>query len=146
MFQKPIESVLARFSSNFYPHYQNHDLEDMAVLSLKMEGGGVGTLTVGRITAPLSGPDIRMQVIGSAGVLSIENGNGRALNLIRNDKPVRIVHGASPSVLLVEDFVRSCLENKTPEVSLECARSCVRIQEAAWLSAKEGRVVRMDDL
>lgn len=146
VFGTPVESVMARFSSALYPHYQRHSLEDLAVVSLKMEGGGVGTLSVGRTTTPMSGADVRMQVMGSKGVLSIEEGNGRAVTLIREPKPVRLVYGVSPVTLLIDDFVRACLEKGTPEISLEQARACVRVQEAVWRSAKEGRPIPLKEI
>lgn len=146
VFGRLVESVMARFASALYPHYQKHNLEDLAVVSLKMEGGGVGTITVGRTTTPQCGPDVRLQVMGSKGFLSIEQGNGRALTLTRNPKARRLVYGASPVTLLIDDFVQACLNRETPEISLEQARSCVRVQEAVLRSATEGRPIFLKEI
>ncbi len=141
VFKQPIRSIFARKRAAFYEHYREHGVEDIALLSVAFQGGGVGTILVGRTTTQ-SQPttDCRMQVVGSQGVLNIENGLGYGLDLFR-DEYRRVNFGPSVGQLYADDFVQAICHQASPGISLDEAVDVFHALENAFASAEAGQVI-----
>lgn len=137
LFRKPIRSVYAQMGAQFYEHYREAGVEDMAVLTLQLEGGGVGSMVVGRTTTQtLPSTDCRMQIIGSEGVINVEDGLGYGIDVYAPDRHYRHVYDRDASTMFVEDFVEAILQDRSPVVGLEEAIGVFNVTEAAYQSAK----------
>ncbi|HAI10216.1 MAG TPA: hypothetical protein DCM28_00830 [Phycisphaerales bacterium] len=137
-----ITHVFARMDAMFYERYKKHGVEDMALLSLTFEGGGIGTLLVGRTTTQTQlATDCTMQVIGSQGVLNIEQGLGYGYTCYQQDQARFVPYGMSAGQCFVNDFVKAIQTNSQPTITLEHIVNCFRVLDACYQSSREGRVI-----
>jgi predicted dehydrogenase len=147
MFNSPVVSVFARADALFYDHYKENNLEDMAMLSLECENGAIGNIVVGRTTTTgLPRTDLRMQVIGSDGVINIEDGLGYAIDAYVDKTHKRISYGTQTQTLYVDDFVKSIIDDCQPQITCQDAHAVIAILDAAYESAKTGRKVRLSGI
>ncbi|MFG0248546.1 MAG: Gfo/Idh/MocA family protein [Phycisphaeraceae bacterium JB051] len=143
-FGRNITHVFARMDAMFYERYKKHGVEDMALLSLTFEGGGVGTLLVGRTTTQTQlATDCSMQVIGSEGVLNIEQGLGYGYNCYQSDQARFVPYGISAGQCLVNDFVNAIKSQTQPTITLEHIVNCFRVIDAGYQSCSENKVVQI---
>ncbi len=141
-FGRKITHVFARMDAMFYERYRKHGVEDMALLSLTFEGGGIGTLLVGRTTTQTQlATDCAMQVIGSEGVLNIEQGLGYGYTCYQQEQARFIPYGMSAGQCFVNDFVKAIQTNSEPTITLEHIINCFRVLDAAYQSCRENKVV-----
>jgi predicted dehydrogenase len=63
--------VFARGTAHFHQLYADNGVEDLASVTLELDGGRVGTLALGRIGAAShpSGGEIKLHIVGDAGAL-----------------------------------------------------------------------------
>jgi predicted dehydrogenase len=68
-----VRRVFARRTAHFHQLYADNNIEDLASLTLEMDGGILGTVALGRIGAAShpSGGDIKLHITGDAGALVI---------------------------------------------------------------------------
>lgn len=136
VFARRIVSVFTRRDSVFYPHYREHGVDDLALLSLTMEGGGVATVLVGRTTTQTqAATDCRMQVLGSEGALHIEQGLGYGFDLFHTERHARVFYGPSPSQLLADSFIAAIRTGAPLPITLDDVAEITRVIEAAYASA-----------
>ena len=146
LFREPITSVFARMGAQFYKHYRDAGVEDLATLSLKLRGGGVGSIVVGRTTTQtLPETDCRMQIIGSEGVLNIEHGLGYGVDVYANDRHYRKVFDRETNELFVEDFIQAIAEKRPPIIGLNEAIGVFHAMEAAYHCRESRQPVVLDD-
>ncbi|MDD3663093.1 MAG: Gfo/Idh/MocA family oxidoreductase [Candidatus Pacebacteria bacterium] len=144
MFNAPIKSVFARKQAAFYEQYRENNLDDLSLLSLKFEGGGIGTMLIGRTTTKgLPSTDLRMQVIGSQGVVNIEDGLGYGMELYVDNAHRRLRFGASVGKLFVDDFVSAVRDDRQPMITFQDARTVMAFLDAAYESADSGQEVSL---
>ncbi len=69
----PVRRVFARSTAHFHQLNFDNGVEDLATLTLEMEGGVLGSLAIGRIGAAShpSGGEIKLHVLGSEGALVV---------------------------------------------------------------------------
>lgn len=68
-----VERVFARSTAHFHQLYVDNGVEDLASVTLEMEGGLVGSLAIGRIGAAShpSGGQIKLHIVGDGGALVV---------------------------------------------------------------------------
>lgn len=144
MFGSPIKSVFARKQAAFYEQYRQNNLDDLTLMSIRFEDGAIGTMLIGRTTTTgLASTDLRMQVIGSEGVINIEDGLGYAVDLYADKAHRKLRFGASVSKLFADDFVSAVRDNRQPAITFQDARPVMSFIDAAYESADTGREVTL---
>lgn len=146
-----VRRVFARTAAHFHQLCADNDVEDLATVTLEMDGGLLGTLAIGRIGAA-SHPDIgeiKLHVLGSEGGLVISEARpevgiyyrGQPAKEFRN---VRI--SDNNSFLLMEDFARAIDEDTETILGARASRAITATVAAAIESGKSGRAVVVDSL
>jgi predicted dehydrogenase len=81
--------VFATSTAHFHQIYADNGVEDLASVTLEMEGGIIGTLAIGRIGAAShpSGGDMKIHVTGSRGALVINESRPEVGVYYRNQPP-----------------------------------------------------------
>lgn len=75
IFQAAPCEVYCQRGARFYPWYDGMDIDDLAVIHLQYPGNGIATVVVGRTTTQsLPATDLRIEVIGDAGVVHADHG------------------------------------------------------------------------
>jgi predicted dehydrogenase len=66
-----VKRVFARSTAHFHQLYVDNKVEDLASVTLDMDGGIVGTVALGRIGAAShpSGGEIKLRIVGESGAL-----------------------------------------------------------------------------
>ena len=124
---------------------------DTAVITLKFTNGALGTIDNSR--QAIYGYDQRVEVFGSAGMVTIDN--NRANSHVYSN--VTGVHSEKPLYFFLErymdayaeemrQFVACLVEDKMPPVSGVDGRIPVVMGLAAWKSYQENRPVRLSEI
>jgi len=107
-----VERVFARATAHFHQLHADNDVEDLATVTLEMERGLLGSLSIGRIGAA-SHPDgayIKIHVLGSRGALVVNESRPEVTLHYRartaGEAPNRRVANEY-DFLLMEDFARA---------------------------------------
>jgi predicted dehydrogenase len=84
-----VRRVFARSATHFHQLNFDNGAEDLATLTLELDGGLVGSLAIGRIGAAshASGGEIKMRVLGSEGALVINEARPDVGIYYRNQPP-----------------------------------------------------------
>ncbi|MBP8951226.1 MAG: Gfo/Idh/MocA family oxidoreductase [Armatimonadetes bacterium] len=140
-----VESVYALMGSEFYPDYQYAGMEDMGTLSLRFESGAVGHMTTGRTTTQ-NPPEsyFRADVTGTAGTITCHSAaeqvtmhNGGARNLSFAPEAIPAMIGA---------FIEALDGGSESPITARDGARVLRVLKAAYLSAQEGREVRLEEI
>ena len=151
----PLATVFSMQRSLFYENYKREGIDDLSITTLRFKGGAIGTLTVGRIPVEsMPSTDLRLELIGSEGVVQVKNGMGDALHVWEPFKgaPGEFERGAftrepvndAAAKLFVDDFVAAILEGREPVLSAGDALSFARLCAAAERSSRERKVVAFE--
>ena len=149
--RSPAVTVFARATSHFFHRHRDHDIEDLASLSLRLDGGVLASISVGRI-GRTSHPDlgeIALRLIGSDGSA-----------VIAEPRPeVAVYHrGAAPSAFrhrrVDEDEARFLLDDLAHAIDTGGRTVCDEVDgwriaatvHAALASARSGRVEPVPDI
>src|SRR5439155_16958986 len=104
-----VRRVFARSAAFFHQVHADNGVEDLASVTLEMDGGLVGSVAIGRIGAAShpSGGEIKLHVLGTAGALVIGEGRPEVGVYYRSQPPkeARQRRVANENdVLLADDF------------------------------------------
>ncbi len=141
-----VQRVFARSAAFFHQLHADNNVEDLASLSLEMEGGLFGSVAIGRIGAAShpSGGEIKLHVLGSAGALVISEARPEVGVYYRNQPPKehrqRRVAGAN-DFLLAEDFAQAIDTGGTTVLDVQASRAIFATVEAALESCRTGQPV-----
>lgn len=147
-----LSSVYAEMDSFFFDSYKKIDMEDFAMVTVKFENGTLGHLVIGR-TKVNSMPytDLRMEVIGSEGVIDVNNGMNNRILIYEDYKGTNKTwnrggynwefYGPSPTQLYVDDFINAIIEDRNPEIGMNEAVLSMEFLQAAYKSAKEHKEI-----
>ncbi|MCD6359688.1 MAG: Gfo/Idh/MocA family oxidoreductase [Armatimonadetes bacterium] len=132
-------------------------VEDVACLSMRLEGGAIGTLRVGYLIAQNDGydeNDLMTAYEGSQGSISHRPGRPGKLTLRtraegfwefgeRRDMTLgKSDNGYAP--LLLTDFLHAARDRRAPLVTAEDAYYVLRVAEAAYESSRTGAQVELE--
>ncbi len=141
-----VERVFACTTAHFHQANVDNGVEDLATVTLEMEGGIIGSLCIGRIGAA-SHPDIgeiRLHLLGSKGGLVVAEARPEIEVYYRGQDPGEFRHrrvADDNDYLLVENFAQ-VLEGKA-ESNLDVfgARDICAVVTAALESGRTGQPV-----
>jgi predicted dehydrogenase len=141
-----VRRVFARTSSHFHQIYLDNGIEDLATVTLEMEGGAVGSLALGRIGAAShpSGGEIKIHVVGTDGALVISEARPE-LGVYYRDQPAKEARqrrvAGDNDFLLVDHFARAIDTNGETALDARAGRRILATVEAALASARLGQPV-----
>ena len=141
-----VERVFARTTAHFHQLNVDNGVEDLATVTLEMEGGLMGTICIGRIGAA-SHPDIgeiKLHVVGSEGGMVISEARPEVGIYYRGQPPeeFRNVRLANDNdFLLADDLLRAIDEDDTTCLDARAGRAITATVVAAIESARTGRPV-----
>ena len=139
-----VERVYARTTAHFHQLHFHNNVEDLASVTLEMERGIIGTLSIGRIGAAghPDGSYIKIHVLGSQGALVINE----ALPIVSagyREQPAREPYNQRVSseyeFLLMEDFARAIETGGSTLLDAEAGRTICAIVQAALTSGRSGK-------
>ncbi len=146
-----VRRVFARTTAHFHQLNADNGVEDLATVTLEMEGGLLGTLAIGRIGAA-SHPDIgeiKLHILGSEGGLVISEARPEVGIYYRGQpaKEFRNVRLADAnSFLLMEDFAHAIDDDAETILGARASRAITATVEAAIESGRSGRAVVVNAL
>jgi myo-inositol 2-dehydrogenase / D-chiro-inositol 1-dehydrogenase len=143
-----VRRVFARTTAHF--HQLNADLgvEDLATVTLEMDGGLTGSLAIGRIGAAShpSGGEIKLHVVGTEGALVVAEARPE-VGVYYRDQPPREARQRRVAVeydyRLADDFARAIEADGPTLLDVHASRHILAIVDAALESARTGRVVEI---
>jgi myo-inositol 2-dehydrogenase/D-chiro-inositol 1-dehydrogenase len=146
-----VEEAYAGGSVLWDPAIKEAEDFDTAFVTLKMNSGALVIMDSSR--QAVYGYDQRMEVFGSKGSAALQN--VRETNVeFKNDKcasfdnPLHdFQHRYTDSFIEeLKDFVSCIFEDRTPKVTPHDGYQAILVAEAATKSAKEGKMIRVNDL
>lgn len=141
-----VERVFARSTAHFHQLYADNGVEDLASVTLEMEGGLIGSLAIGRIGAAshASSGEIKLRVVGSDGALVINEARPDVGIYSRQQPPheprERRVAGEN-DFLLAEDFAQAIWGNGDTIMNAQAGHAIYATIEAALESCRTGQPV-----
>jgi predicted dehydrogenase len=141
-----VRRVFGRSAACFHQLNADNNVEDLATVTLDMDGGLVGTLAVGRIGAAShpSGGEIKLHVLGSEGALVVSEARPEVGIYYRNQPPrehrQRRV-AVDNDFLLADNFARAIDHDGTTILDAYAARDIFITVEAALQSCRTGQPV-----
>lgn len=137
--------VFARTACAFHQVNADHQVEDLATVSLEMSGGMVGTLALGRIGAashPNLG-EIKIWILGSEGGLVVDEPRPEVAIYYR-DQPTQEFRkrrvAAENDFLLAEEFASAIDQQRETMLDARLAREITATVEAAVRSGSSGKL------
>lgn len=144
----PVHRVFARATSHFHQVNADNNVEDLASMTLEMEGGLIGSVAVGRIglSSHPSGGEIKIHVVGTAGALVISEARPEVGIYYRGQpqKEARQRRVANENdFLLAEDFARAIDQDRDTVLNVHASRDIFATIEAALTSCRTGQPVEI---
>jgi predicted dehydrogenase len=143
-----VRRVFARATAHFHQLHADNAVEDLASVTLEMDGGLLGTLAVGRIGAAShpSGGEIKLHVLGTAGALVVSEARPE-VGVYYRDQPPREPRQRRVAIdndfLLAEDFARAIDTGGATILDARASRAIFATVEAALESCRCGQPVEV---
>ena len=136
-----VRRVFARSTVHFHQLYADNGVEDLASMTLEMEGGIVGTVALGRIGAAShpSGGEIKLHVLGASGALVVSEARPEVGIYYRNQpaKEGRQRRVASDNdIRLAEDFAQAIDQDGPTNMDVRASFGIFATCEAALESCR----------
>ena len=141
-----VRRVFARSTAHFHQLYADNAVEDLASVTLEMDGGVLGSIAVGRIGASShpSGGDIKLHVVGTTGALVINEARP-AVGIYYRDQPPRKARqrrvANDNDFHLAEDFAHAIDTDGTTIMDAHASLAVHAAMEAALASCRSGQPV-----
>lgn len=141
-----VRRVFARSAAFFHQAHADNGVEDLASVSLEMDGGLVGSIAIGRIGAAShpSGGEIKLHILGDEGALVVDEAMPTVGVYYRN-QPYAEARRRRVAVeydfLLADDFARAIDENRETILGARAAHAIFATIEGAVQSCLTGEVV-----
>ena len=137
--------VFARSTAHFHQVHADNGVEDLASVTLEMEGGIVATLAIGRIglASHPSGGEIKLRILGTKGALVVNEARPDVGVYYRNQSPRehrqrRIA--SENDFLLADDFAQAIDTNGPTTMDAHASHRIYATFEAALKSCRTGQV------
>jgi predicted dehydrogenase len=141
-----VQRVFARTTAHFHQLYADNGVEDLATVSLEMDGGILGTVALGRIGAAshASGGAIKLHILGTQGALVIDESRP-AVGIHYRDQPPRQARerrvAGDNDFQLAQDFAEALDDpRRLPVLDIFSSYSIFCTVQAALESARTGQV------
>jgi predicted dehydrogenase len=144
-----VRRVFARTSAHFHQMYVDNQVEDLASVTLEMDGGMIGSLAIGRIGAAShpSGGEIKLSLLGTDGALIVSEGQPQ-VGIYYRDQPTREARqrrvANDNDFLLADNFAQSIDTDGNTIMDAHASRDIFAITQAALESARTGQPVVVD--
>lgn len=143
-----VRRVFGRSAAFFHQAHADNGVEDLASVTLEMDGGLVGSIAIGRIGAAShpSGGEIRLHVLGTAGALVVAESRPEVGIYYRNQPPGEARQrrvAAENDFLLADDFARAIDAGGETVMGVRAGRAIFATVEAALESCRTGEVVEV---
>ena len=141
-----VRRVFARATAHFHQVNADNGVEDLATVTLELDGGLIGSLAIGRIGAAShpSGGEIKLHVIGSEGSLVVSEARPE-VGIYYRDQPPKEARQRRVAIendfFLVESFARAIDGDGDTVLDARASRSILATVEAALESARTGQPV-----
>ena len=145
-----VERVFARTKSHFHQAHHDNGVDDLATVTLEIEGGITGSLSIGRIGAA-SHPDIgeiKLHIIGSKGSTVISEARPEVSIYYRDQPPLEFKNrriADDNNYLLAENFARSIDGQDSPVLDCIEARNICATVQASLESSRLGKPVDVEN-
>jgi len=146
---KEVRRVFARRASHFHQLYADNGVEDLASMTLEMEGGLIGSVALGRIGASShnSGGEIKLHILGSEGALVINEALPH-VGIFYRGQPAkeprqRRVAGEN-DFLLAENFAQAIDTGSDTILGARASRAIFATIEAALKSCDSGLAIDVE--
>lgn len=141
-----VRRVFARSASHFHQVHADNQVEDLASVTLEMEGGLIASLAIGRIglASHPNGGEIKLHIVGSAGAMVINEARPDVGIYYRNQpaKEARQRRIASENDFLLADNFAHAIDTGTPTMlDAIASRHIYATFEAALESCRTGQPV-----
>ena len=143
-----VQRVFARSTAHFHQVNVDNGVEDLATVTLEMDGGLIGSLAIGRIGAAShpSGGEIKIHVVGSEGALVVSEARPE-IGVYYCDQPQREARqrriASDYEFLLVDNFARAIDEDGDTILDARASRRVFATVEAALASCRTGQPVEV---
>jgi predicted dehydrogenase len=143
-----VRRVFARATQHFHQLNADNQVEDLASVTLEMDGGLIGSLAIGRIGAAShpSGGEIKLHVVGSAGAIVIAEARPDVGIYYRNQgaKEARQRRVANDYDYLLADNFAQAIDNDSDTIlDAQASYAIFATTEAALESARSGQPVEV---
>ena len=141
-----VRRVFARSTAHFHQVHADNGVEDLATVTLEMEGGLVGSLAIGRIGAashPAIG-EIKLHVLGTQGAMVVTEARPEVGVYYRHQppeefRPRRVAN--DNDFLLAENFARAIDSGSETALDARASHAIFATVEAALASCCSGQPV-----
>ena len=143
-----VKRVFARAAAHFHQLYADNGIEDLATVTLEMEGGVVGSIALGRIGAAShpSGGQIKLHVLGDSGALVIDEASP-SVGIYYRDQPPKEARerrvASDNDFLLAENFAQAIDSGGPTILDARASLAIFATVEAALESSRTGQVVEV---
>ncbi len=143
-----VKRVFARGTAFFHQAHADNGVEDLASVTLEMDGGLLGSIAIGRIglASHPSGGEIKLHIIGTAGALVIGESRPEVGVYYKNQPPKeprqRRVAGEN-DFLLADDFARAIDAGRDTVLGVRASHAVFATVEAALESCRTGEVAEV---
>ncbi len=143
-----VRRVFARSMAHFHQLYADNDVDDLASVTLEMDGGLTGSLALGRIglASHPSGGEIKLRVLGSDGALVVNEARPEVGVYYRNqpakEARQRRVAGEN-DFRLAENFAQAIDTGGTTIMDVRASFGIFATVEAALESCRSGQPVEV---
>lgn len=139
-----VRRVFARSTARFHQLYADNGVEDLASVTLEMDGGVVGSLAIGRIGAAshASGGEIKLRIVGSQGALVIGESRPEVGIYYRGQPPKEFRQrrvGNENDFLLADNFAQAIDTDGETILDAGASRDIFAITAAALESCRTGQ-------
>jgi UDP-N-acetylglucosamine 3-dehydrogenase len=143
-----VKRVFARGTAFFHQAHADNSVEDLASVTLEMDGGLVGSLAIGRIglASHPSGGEIKLHVVGTSGALVIDESRPAVGVHYKNQphkEPKQRRVANENDFLLADEFARAIDEGRDTILGVRASHAIFATVEAALESCRSGNVVEV---
>lgn len=144
-----VRRVFARSTAHFHQVHADNEVEDLASVTLEMDGGLIATLAIGRIglASHPSGGEIKLRVLGTRGAMVIDESRPSAGIYYRNQparEPRQRRIANENDFLLADQFAHAIDTGGDTMLNAQASRRIYATFAAALQSCRTGAVVDVE--
>jgi len=154
---KKIKSVFSRLGSYFYPPYKEKKMEDLGLISLRLEDDICGSLTLGRITTQSRGAWLSLEITGTKGYVRCQSpfnyftvfepyNKNSSTGDPGGYKVYYYGNGQSNTIRFIENVIESLENDQEPFLNLKRCFSTIEVLDAIYQSFAKGKEIEVERL
>lgn len=143
-----VKRAFARRAAHFHQIYADNGVEDLATVTLEMEGGIVGSIALGRsgLASHPSGGQMKLHLLGEQGALVVNEANP-SVGIYYRDQPPKEARerrvGNDNDFLLADNFAQAIDTGGPTILDARASLAIFATVEAALESSRTGQVVEV---